>query len=118
MSESSQRIVRAICAGLGQRSCAAFGTELAPRPVLVHRIEVVRYDYPELTLDIECGSGTYVRSLVRDLGEADAVPGVGDQCGGLPQFQVRHERLVDESEHTAVLDVEPPAPLRAAWDAR
>lgn len=43
--------------------------ELAPRPVLVHRIEVVRYDYPELTLDIECGSGTYVRSLGRDLAE-------------------------------------------------
>jgi tRNA pseudouridine55 synthase len=43
--------------------------ELAPRPVLVHRIEVLQYDYPELKLHIECGSGTYVRSLGRDLAE-------------------------------------------------
>lgn len=41
--------------------------ELAPRPVTIHSIQVVRYDYPELVLDIECGSGTYIRSLGRDL---------------------------------------------------
>ena len=44
--------------------------ELAVRPVIVHRLDVVRYDYPELALDIECGSGTYVRSLGRDLAES------------------------------------------------
>jgi tRNA pseudouridine55 synthase len=41
--------------------------ELAPRPVTIHALEVVRYEYPELTLDITCGSGTYIRSLGRDL---------------------------------------------------
>lgn len=41
--------------------------ELAPRPVTVHRLEIVRYEYPELELSIGCGSGTYVRSLGRDL---------------------------------------------------
>jgi tRNA pseudouridine55 synthase len=44
--------------------------ELAARQVLVHHIEVVSYDYPELVLDVECGSGTYIRSLGRDLAEA------------------------------------------------
>lgn len=44
--------------------------ELAPRPVEVHALGVTRYEYPELELDIECGSGTYVRSLGRDLAEA------------------------------------------------
>ncbi|HEX5470857.1 MAG TPA: tRNA pseudouridine(55) synthase TruB, partial [Lacipirellulaceae bacterium] len=39
--------------------------ELTPRPVVVHRIIVRRYEYPELELDIECGSGTYVRALGR-----------------------------------------------------
>ena len=43
--------------------------ELSPRPVTVHALELVRYDYPTLELDIECGSGTYVRSLGRDLAE-------------------------------------------------
>lgn len=46
---------------------AGKNVELATRPVEVHRLEVVAYDYPELTLDIECGSGTYIRSLGRDL---------------------------------------------------
>jgi tRNA pseudouridine55 synthase len=44
--------------------------ELASRPIVVHRLEVVHYDYPELRLDIECGSGTYIRSLGRDLAES------------------------------------------------
>jgi tRNA pseudouridine55 synthase len=41
--------------------------ELAPRAVFIHRMEIKEYDYPRLTLDIQCGSGTYIRSLGRDL---------------------------------------------------
>ena len=44
--------------------------ELPARPVTIHRLEVLRYEYPELELAIECGSGTYVRSLGRDLAAA------------------------------------------------
>ncbi len=44
--------------------------ELAPRPVTIHSLELVRYEYPELVLDIHCGSGTYVRALGRDLAES------------------------------------------------
>ncbi len=44
--------------------------ELAARTVTIHRIEVLRYEYPELDLVIECGSGTYIRALGRDLGSA------------------------------------------------
>lgn len=44
--------------------------ELQARPITIHRIEALRYEYPELVLDIECGSGTYVRSLGRDLAES------------------------------------------------
>jgi tRNA pseudouridine55 synthase len=43
---------------------------LPPRPVRIHSLSIDRYQYPELVLDIECGSGTYVRSLGRDLAEA------------------------------------------------
>ena len=42
---------------------------LVPRPVDIHRIEIQSYEYPELVLAVECGSGTYVRSLGRDLAE-------------------------------------------------
>ena len=43
--------------------------EIAARTVEVHRIELVRYEYPLLETVIECGSGTYIRSIGRDLGE-------------------------------------------------
>lgn len=40
------------------------------REVVVHRFDLIDRDGPRLRLHVECGSGTYVRSLVRDLGEA------------------------------------------------
>jgi tRNA pseudouridine55 synthase len=43
--------------------------EPAARHVSVYRLDVDGYEYPELGLQIECGSGTYVRSLGRDLAE-------------------------------------------------
>lgn len=43
--------------------------ELNAKPVEIHRLEIVSFDPPELTLEIECGSGTYIRSLGRDIGE-------------------------------------------------
>lgn len=49
--------------------------EVEERPVDVHAFELqsaadLLDDVPLLRLHVECGSGTYVRSLVRDLGEA------------------------------------------------
>jgi tRNA pseudouridine55 synthase len=44
--------------------------DLAARTVTIHQLDVLRYEYPELDLDIECGSGTYIRALGRDLGNA------------------------------------------------
>jgi tRNA pseudouridine55 synthase len=41
--------------------------ELEPRPVTIYRLDVVSYSYPELTLSVDCSSGTYIRSLGRDL---------------------------------------------------
>lgn len=43
---------------------------LKPRPIHVYRLAVVSYEYPRLTLEVECGSGTYIRSLGRDLAES------------------------------------------------
>jgi len=43
---------------------------LAPRPVMVYAIELLDYTWPLLRLRIDCGRGTYIRSIARDLGEA------------------------------------------------
>ena len=40
-----------------------------PREVQVYRLELVSREGELLRLQVECGSGTYVRSLARDLGE-------------------------------------------------
>ena len=44
--------------------------ELPTRQVTIHRLAVVQYDYPQLVIEIVCGSGTYVRALGRDLAES------------------------------------------------
>ncbi|OHB78827.1 MAG: tRNA pseudouridine(55) synthase TruB [Planctomycetes bacterium RBG_16_64_10] len=44
--------------------------DLAPRPVLIYGIRLIRYEHPQLDLEIECGAGTYVRCVGRDLAES------------------------------------------------
>ena len=42
---------------------------ITPRPVEIYDIQITVYEYPKLELLIRCGSGTYIRSLGRDLAE-------------------------------------------------
>lgn len=44
--------------------------ETAERTVEVRRFDLLRREGERMTLEIECSSGTYVRSLVADLGDA------------------------------------------------
>ncbi len=43
---------------------------LKPRPVEIHEIRRMAYDWPFLTLEVRCGKGTYIRALARDIGLA------------------------------------------------
>jgi len=49
---------------------ARAGEEVKPEPrrVRIDALTIVAWDSPDLTLDIECGKGTYIRSLAFDLG--------------------------------------------------
>ncbi|MBP9667613.1 tRNA pseudouridine(55) synthase TruB [Candidatus Saccharibacteria bacterium] len=44
--------------------------EVPERTVLIHSLELVEYSYPELKIRTHVGSGTYIRSLAVDIGEA------------------------------------------------
>jgi tRNA pseudouridine55 synthase len=44
--------------------------ELAARPITVYRSELLWHDAERAAFEIECSAGTYVRSLVTDLGDA------------------------------------------------
>jgi tRNA pseudouridine55 synthase len=43
--------------------------ERASRPVEVHRLELLDWQPPVVTVEVECGKGTYIRSLAHDLGQ-------------------------------------------------
>ncbi|MGD1949642.1 MAG: tRNA pseudouridine(55) synthase TruB [Leptolyngbyaceae cyanobacterium] len=52
--------------------------DIPRRIVAIHRVDVVGWKpgkSPEITLDIACGAGTYIRSIARDLGQRLAVGG-------------------------------------------
>ncbi len=46
-----------------------------PRRVMVHSIDLVSWQTPRARLRIHCGSGTYIRSLARDIGNTLGVGG-------------------------------------------
>ena len=43
--------------------------EREPRTVTIHNIYVLDWQPPDLTLDVRCSAGTYIRSLAHDIGE-------------------------------------------------
>lgn len=49
---------------------AGKNVELEARPVIMHELRILSYDWPRLTLHLRCGKGLYVRSLARDLGRS------------------------------------------------
>lgn len=53
--------------------------ELAPREIEITRLELLDLQDGRATLELECSSGTYVRSLCRDVGEALGTGGVMSQ---------------------------------------
>ncbi|HVP73481.1 MAG TPA: tRNA pseudouridine(55) synthase TruB [Phycisphaerales bacterium] len=59
--------------------------DIAPRPVIVHALKLIRYDWPHVELDIHCGKGFYVRALARDLGKA---LGTGGFCASIRRTAV------------------------------
>ncbi len=75
---------------------------LASRPVEVHSLQLGEYVYPRMALEIACGSGTYVRSLGRDIAIA---LGTGAIMTGLVRTQVGPFTL-DNSLTTEALSVE------------
>jgi tRNA pseudouridine55 synthase len=74
--------------------------ELEPREVTIYRLEVVAYRYPELVLQIECGSGTYVRSLGRDLAESLGTAAVMSALERIATGRFRVEDAADPRQLT------------------
>jgi tRNA pseudouridine55 synthase len=89
--------------------------ETPTRTVVVHRAELLESDGERATFEIECSSGTYIRTLIETLDDAyceslrrTAVGGLGVPEGDPVEVTAEElvsflpERLLDEQEATAV----------------
>jgi len=68
---------------------------IEPRSVTINRLELIKYEYPVAQLIAEVSSGTYIRTLVEDLG---AALGVGAYTTALRRTTVGPYRLEDATE--------------------
>ncbi len=66
--------------------------ELKPKRVTINEIEIESYSAPALRIRIVCSSGTYIRSLARDLGDE---LGCGAVLEGLVRTRIGTYRLED-----------------------
>jgi len=91
--------------------------KLEPRTVEIYALEVDAYEYPELQLTIRCGSGTYVRSVGRDLAES---LGTGAVMSGLTRTAIGdfcvEDALDVEQLHSELVESNCIAPLAAVAD--
>lgn len=85
----------------GRRACDRIrdgqAVELTPRTIRIDAMVVLDYAWPDLTIRIDCGRGTYVRSIARDLG---AALGVGGYLSGL------RRTLVGDFDHLRAATLE------------
>ena len=49
--------------------------EAAPVEVRIASINILAFELPDVEIEVECGSGTYIRAIARDLGDELAVGG-------------------------------------------
>ena len=66
--------------------------EVPSRKVTIYNIEILEYEYPILKLKCHVSSGTYIRSLAEDIGEA---LGVGAYCLELRRLKIGEWDVAD-----------------------
>jgi len=69
--------------------------EIKPRKITVFDFKLIKYDYPLVLFKVSCSSGTYIRSLVNDLGE---ILGVGAYVEELKRHKIGKYDLNDVSK--------------------
>lgn len=77
--------------------------DLPASQVTIHEIELLSVDLPELRFTLRCSTGTYVRAIARDLGEA---LGVGAHLTELRRTGIGSFRATDAISVDALTDGE------------
>ncbi len=95
---------------------------LDPRPVQIYHLEWAWIDSTCIAINVECGKGTYIRSLARDLG---LTLGCGAHLAGLTRTMVGPFSLASAVELNALVEIPssladrllPPEIAVATWPA-
>lgn len=88
---------------------------LEPVRVRIDSIRIERYAWPELEILVDCGPGTYLRALARDLGER---LGTGGLCAALRRLASGPFRVEEALAWSALADPEAArAALGPSWTA-
>jgi len=94
----------------GRRACdlARQGkpVELETRSITIEELKIHNYNYPQLTLDIKCGSGTYVRSLGRDIGLALGTAAVMSSLErtAVGCFDITQAEILEQLKHSVIVN--------------
>ncbi|MEH0155320.1 tRNA pseudouridine(55) synthase TruB [Limibacter armeniacum] len=85
-------------------SAARQGKEikLDPREVEIRELEIINVDFPKVDFRMVCSKGTYVRSFVRDFGEA---LGAGAYMSALKRTRIGEYKLEDAYQLEEFIDI-------------
>ena len=78
--------------------------ERPPRPVCIHALQLLSLEGDLLNLEVHCSKGTYIRSLVEDIGEALAYGGHVEQLRRTAVGELSIEQAVDLEALAALSD--------------
>lgn len=59
--------------------------EREPHEIEIYSIKLLSYEYPQLEIEVNCGAGTYIRTLAYDIGES---LGTGAYCDELLRTKI------------------------------
>ncbi len=66
--------------------------KIDPRPITIQSFEITKIDLPNIDFKVVCSTGTYIRSLVKDFGDA---LGVGAYMSALRRTKIGHFQVED-----------------------
>ena len=66
--------------------------EIPSREVTIYGVEILDYNYPNLKIRVHCSSGTYIRTLAEDIGEA---LGTGAYLTALRRLQIGNYNITN-----------------------
>lgn len=73
--------------------------DLKPRSIEIYSLDLLDVDYPNMRLQVRCGSGTYIRSLGRDIGRS---VGSGAIMTALVRTEIGQFKLADALPSTEI----------------